>query len=370
MSGGQKQRITIARAILKDPRILLLDEATSALDAKSERTAQEALDRVMINRATIIVAHRLGTVKHADMIADEPEIILDSRRHSSQQRSSLRSLSQNPSGSHSSSPVSFPVPTATDILETTTAEPTTPASATLQAVPLRCLAYLSKPVLLIGSIDSVILGLVMTLFGVLLANIIKIFYEPAHELRKDSKFWASIAISARLSGHANLVKNLVEDALALIFQNAATAIAGLVFFGLTMTTVDISQSGAVAPDFNKAKIATASATSALDTESEKLVHYALDRVMVDRTTVVVAHRLSTIKNEDLIAVIKNGVIAEKGKHDALINVKDGIYASFVPLHTILADRCYLTINTVTGRICLKNRVSHTRLDLFIIHSVR
>lgn len=61
--------MAIARAILKDPRILLLDEATSALDTESERTVQEALDRVMTNRTTVIVAHRLTTVKNADMIA-------------------------------------------------------------------------------------------------------------------------------------------------------------------------------------------------------------------------------------------------------------------------------------------------------------
>jgi len=75
------------------------------------------------------------------------------------------------------------------------------------------------------------------------------------------------------------------------------------------------------------------ATSALDAESERVVQDALDRVMVNRTTVTVAHRLSTIQNADLIAVVRNGVIIEKGKHDALINIKDGAYASLVALHS-------------------------------------
>jgi len=77
LSGGQRQRVSIARAILKNPPIMILDEATSALDTESEKLVQEAIENLMLHRTSLVIAHRLSTVRNADLICvlHEGEIV-------------------------------------------------------------------------------------------------------------------------------------------------------------------------------------------------------------------------------------------------------------------------------------------------------
>ncbi|XP_050237901.1 ABC transporter B family member 21-like [Mercurialis annua] len=220
LSGGQKQRIAIARAILKDPRILLLDEATSALDAESERVVQDALDRVMVNRTTVIIAHRLTTVRKANLIAvlhhgvivekgSHSELLRDSKGAYSQliglqeanttkeameehQRSGLYSGSE----SQSSQRNSFGHSSGPSVAENP--KPEAERKDIAPKVPYARLAALNKPelpVLIAGSVAACGSGSIYPIYGILISKVLRTFYEPPHQLTTSLNFWALIFVA-------------------------------------------------------------------------------------------------------------------------------------------------------------------------------
>ncbi|RVW47424.1 ABC transporter B family member 9 [Vitis vinifera] len=249
LSEGQKQRIAIARAILKNPRILLLDEATRALDAESERIVQDALQDIMTNRTTVIVAHRLTTIRNADIIAvvyrgklveqgnNEAEdqatdteeeaakslnIEYGMSRSSGSRKLSLQDLVSGSSASWRSLSFRYGHPLPNDVHDKLMQK-----KRGEKRFWSLMLAGLGAVTLIVASVQNYLFGVAG---GKLIQRIRSLtFRKVVHQEISwfDDPENSSGAVGARLSTNAAAVRSLVGDALALVIQNISTVVAGL-----------------------------------------------------------------------------------------------------------------------------------------------
>ncbi|XP_027334787.1 ABC transporter B family member 15-like isoform X1 [Abrus precatorius] len=216
MSGGQKQRIAIARAIIKKPRILLLDEATSALDSESERLVQEALDNVAADCTAIIIAHRLSTVRNADVIAvvgggkivemgSHDELIQNDDGVYASAFRLQQQTEQSKIEECAETVIPGIVPSATSITDTENMGPLSPtlsshndndlAEGKKQPAPsFRRLLALSVPEwkhVVLGCLNAMMFGAVQPAYAFTMGSVILSYFHPDHEeIKRKSRMYS------------------------------------------------------------------------------------------------------------------------------------------------------------------------------------